>query len=298
MAKILCVEDEDALRQDILEELTDAGYDVIEAENGAEGLKAIVEHAPDLVLCDVTMPVMDGHTLLTELRENYPDNAELPFVFLTALADRDDVIAGKKLGADDYLTKPIDFEMLLATVESRLSQIDRINERKEEQMVKLYKALSTATDESPDPETEQPAGTGAATELESLDLQLVVVAGKEIDAEALCKGLKQAGNNVVSLRSGKEFLERQAELNPDLLLVSFNTDDMQAPMIAAMLKDKSYPKVLLLPPSMSNMTQTDSVPGFDAVVRWSEDAAALDEMLGEVSANFVASKRFADSSSI
>lgn len=284
MSKILCIEDEEALRQDILEELSDAGYKVFEAENGAEGLKAIVAHDPDLVLCDVTMPIMDGHTLLTELRDNYPEHADLPFVFLTALAEREDVIAGKKLGADDYLTKPIDFEMLLATVESRLSQIDRINERKEEQMVKLYKALSGGSNEAPE--------AAVPTDEDSLEMQLVVVAGDEIDADALCKGLRAAGNSVTTLSSGKEFLERQAELKPDLLLVSFNTEDMQAPMIAGFLKDKSYPKVLLLPPSMTEMPTTETVPGFDGVIRWSDDTAVLDESLGEVAANFVAKKRF------
>jgi CheY-like chemotaxis protein len=60
------------------------------------------------VICDITMPVMDGHTLLSELRSNHPERSELPFLFLTALADRDNLVKGKKLGADDYLTKPVD----------------------------------------------------------------------------------------------------------------------------------------------------------------------------------------------
>jgi DNA-binding response OmpR family regulator len=145
MAKILCIEDEDDLRQDIVDELTEAGYDVIAADNGVDGLESIIADNPDLVLCDITMPRMDGHTLLSELRENYPSCADLPFVFLSALADRTDVIAGKQLGADDYLTKPIDFELLLATIDSRLRQVGRMNERKEEQMVKLFKALAAAT---------------------------------------------------------------------------------------------------------------------------------------------------------
>ena len=152
MARILCIEDEDFIRQDIVEELTDAGHTVIEADNGADGLKAIVAQTPDLVLCDISMPVMDGHTLLTELRENHPAFDDLPFVFLSALADRKDVIAGKRLGADDYLTKPIDFEMLHATIETRLRQVSRMAERKEDQMIRLYRALSTATgDEGAEP---------------------------------------------------------------------------------------------------------------------------------------------------
>lgn len=162
MTKILCIEDEDFLRQDIVEELTDAGYEVLAAENGADGLKAIIANAPDLVLCDINMPVMDGCTLLTELRDNHPSYADLPFVFLTALADRTDVIAGKKLGADDYLTKPIDFELLLATVESRLRQVGRMAERRDGQLVSLYKALSRTADET---ETAAASGVSDVTQL-------------------------------------------------------------------------------------------------------------------------------------
>ncbi len=143
-AKILCIDDEPGLREDIVEELRDAGYETVEAGDGRAGLEAIIAQKPDLVLCDITMPVMDGHSLLKELRDKHPDQADLPFIFLSALADRDHVIVGKRLGADDYLTKPIDFEMLLATVEARLGQIQRMETRKQEQLVKVFKAASQA----------------------------------------------------------------------------------------------------------------------------------------------------------
>ncbi len=155
-AKILCIDDEAALREDIVEELRDAGYDTVEAGDGRAGLEAIVAQKPDLVLCDITMPVMDGHSLLKELRDKHPDQADLPFIFLSALADRDHVIVGKRLGADDYLTKPIDFELLLATVEARLGQIQRMETRKQEQLVKVFKAASQAAAAAPNP-------AGAAT---------------------------------------------------------------------------------------------------------------------------------------
>ena len=143
-AKILCIDDEPGLREDIVEELRDAGYETVEAGDGRAGLEAIIAQKPDLVLCDITMPVMDGHSLLKELRDKHPDQADLPFIFLSALADRDHVIVGKRLGADDYLTKPIDFELLLATVEARLGQIQRMETRKQEQLVKVFKAASQA----------------------------------------------------------------------------------------------------------------------------------------------------------
>jgi signal transduction histidine kinase len=139
MRTILCIEDEPDIRESICEELVDAGFKVIEAANGQEGLEAIQKHKLDLVLCDINMPVMDGSALLECLRENFPELAEVPFVFLSANADRNFVIAGKELGADDYLTKPIDFDLLIATINARLGQVSRIQEKHQRQMVQTQK---------------------------------------------------------------------------------------------------------------------------------------------------------------
>lgn len=127
--KILCVEDEPGLRADIADELRDAGYDVTEAGDGREALAVLETLTPDLVLCDITMPGMSGYDVLKEVRDRRPDLADVPFVFLTALAGRADVIAGKRAGADDYLTKPIDFDDMLATIGARLSQVERMREK-------------------------------------------------------------------------------------------------------------------------------------------------------------------------
>ena len=124
MTTILCVEDEVSLREDIAEELEDAGYDVKQASDGNEGLEMIQKYKPDLVLCDITMPHRNGYQLLREIREKYPQFAEMPIIFLSALADRELVQAGLKFGANFYLTKPIDFELLLTTVEASLRQMD------------------------------------------------------------------------------------------------------------------------------------------------------------------------------
>lgn len=137
MALILCIDDEEPLRRMITAELRDAGYETIEAAEGKAGLAAILEHQPDLVLCDVNMPVMNGYELLAELRERHAGFGEAPFVFLSALADRRDVIAGKRLGADDYLTKPVDMEVLLATVEARLMQLERLERRFDAERMRL-----------------------------------------------------------------------------------------------------------------------------------------------------------------
>ena len=127
MATILCIEDEASLLRDLSDELRDAGYRVIEARDGRAGLGAVLQHKPDLVLCDITMPGMSGYDVLEALRTQHAgEMADVPFIFLTALAERHNIIEGKSLGADDYLTKPIDYDVLLATVSARLAQIERM----------------------------------------------------------------------------------------------------------------------------------------------------------------------------
>jgi len=125
---ILCVEDEADLRSDIVEELVGAGYRVVEAGDGREALLKLEGIRPDAILCDITMPGLGGYELMAKLRTDRPDLAEVPFIFLTALADRADVLNGKKAGADDYLVKPVDYDDLLATIKSRLSLVDRVRQ--------------------------------------------------------------------------------------------------------------------------------------------------------------------------
>lgn len=125
-ALILCAEDEESLRKDIAEELAEAGYRVIEAADGEDALTQLEVVRPDLILCDILMPGMGGYGLLRRMQERADEYADIPFIFLSALADRQEVVDGKMLGADDYLTKPIDFDLLLATVHARLRQITRI----------------------------------------------------------------------------------------------------------------------------------------------------------------------------
>jgi DNA-binding response OmpR family regulator/DNA-binding CsgD family transcriptional regulator len=122
---ILCIEDEEDLRVDIADELAAANYNVLQASNGADALKVLEKQRPDLVLCDITMPGLGGYDVLKVMRDQ-GGLSDVPFIFLTALADRNDVLVGKQAGADDYLVKPIDYDMLLATINTRLSQVSRI----------------------------------------------------------------------------------------------------------------------------------------------------------------------------
>ena len=125
-ATILCIDDEAQLREDVVEELEDEGFRVLQACDGQEGLEQILRHRPDLVICDITMPRKNGYELLKEIRSDHGISAEMPFIFLSALADREHVIAGLRLGADNYITKPVDFEILRAKVTTCLSLVDRI----------------------------------------------------------------------------------------------------------------------------------------------------------------------------
>ena len=123
--KILCIEDDRETAALIAEELVDRGYEVTVAHDGREGLAAILRIMPDLVLSDISMPLMSRFELLERLIELAPRFAKKPFVFLTALPDRDNELRGRQLGADDYVTKPIDFELLATIISARLAGVAR-----------------------------------------------------------------------------------------------------------------------------------------------------------------------------
>ncbi|MEC9368456.1 MAG: response regulator [Pseudomonadota bacterium] len=128
MATILCIEDERSLRDDIVEELSDAGYKVLQAENGQQGLETILAEKPDLVLCDLSMPVMGGREMLSELRNKHPEFDSMPFMFLSALMERKVLLEGLRLGADDYLMKPVDYDVLLLKVQTALKRVQRLKQ--------------------------------------------------------------------------------------------------------------------------------------------------------------------------
>ncbi len=123
--KVLCIEDDRETAALIAEELVERGFDVSVAHDGRAGLAAILKNMPDLVLSDISMPVMSGFELLERLTALEPRFAKMPFVFLTALTDRDNELKGRQLGADDYVTKPIDFDVLTTIINARLAGVAR-----------------------------------------------------------------------------------------------------------------------------------------------------------------------------
>jgi DNA-binding response OmpR family regulator len=118
--KILCIEDDRETAKLIAEELSQRGFYAVIAYDGRVGLTAILKRIPDLVLCDVGLPDISGFELLASLNELVPHASRVPFVFLTGLSGRYDELQGRNLGADDYVTKPIDFDILETIVRARL----------------------------------------------------------------------------------------------------------------------------------------------------------------------------------
>ncbi len=119
MKKILVIEDEPEMRRNIATLLRYHEYEPIEAENGCKGVELARREKPDLILCDVMMPEMDGYGVLQALQQD-AGMALIPFVFLTAKGDKVDLRSGMNLGADDYLTKPVANADLVQAIEARL----------------------------------------------------------------------------------------------------------------------------------------------------------------------------------
>lgn len=118
---ILLIEDEDAMRALTATALELEGFTVHQAANGAAGIEAARQHRPDLILCDVMMPGIDGYQVLATLRAN-PTLCHIPFIFLTAKGEKNDLRQGMVSGADDYLTKPVALDDLLEAIRARLTR--------------------------------------------------------------------------------------------------------------------------------------------------------------------------------
>ncbi|NJL94392.1 MAG: hybrid sensor histidine kinase/response regulator [Anaerolineae bacterium] len=141
MARIIIIEDEAGIRSEVAEWLQFEGYEVDDAANGRRGLETIYQHAPDLILCDIAMPEMDGHEVLINVRAD-PALTHIPFIFLTAAADRDTLRKGMNLGADDYLTKPFTHAEVIGAVRSRLEKKAAQDKPLQDYLSELNSALS------------------------------------------------------------------------------------------------------------------------------------------------------------
>jgi DNA-binding NarL/FixJ family response regulator len=128
MNKILVIEDEAQMRRNLVSILRLEKFQPLAAENGRTGLELAHRERPDLILCDVMMPEMDGYDVLEQLHKD-PATMHVPFIFLTAKGEKTDVRGGMNLGADDYLVKPVDKADLLRAIQTRLARAEQLSKR-------------------------------------------------------------------------------------------------------------------------------------------------------------------------
>lgn len=121
MAKVLVIEDEKLALKNLFKILSAEGFEVIGAENGMQGIELAIKEEPNLIICDIMMPDLDGYQVLTSLREE-PNTSLIPFIFLTAKNERADIRQGMNLGADDYLMKPFEVDELLEAIAARFKR--------------------------------------------------------------------------------------------------------------------------------------------------------------------------------
>lgn len=269
MARILTVEDEPTILKMVAQTLRSLGHEVLTATNGREGLEMVLRHRPHLVVSDINMPEMDGFAFLSELRAQHRQFADMPFIFLSALSERKDIIAGRALGSDDYVTKPVDLELLIAVVQSRLLQVERMQTHKEEQMVRLYRALSAGKDADPsvpifalDDATPAPGPLPPAH-------RVVLVADRPRDFDGVVRTMRDAGLQVDVSDSGGELVDLARSGAPDLVVITYNTTDQQAPIAvnsARRVCDFNFPALLLVPQSMQAILRGQAVKGFESQI--------------------------------
>lgn len=125
MKKLLIIDDYEPLLEEIVEFLNLEGYETVSAKNGAEGIQMAQDFLPDLIICDINMPKIDGYQVY-KLLQTLPETINIPFIFLTAKVQADDFKKGLKLGVDDYITKPFQIEEILNSIEKVIKKYDRL----------------------------------------------------------------------------------------------------------------------------------------------------------------------------
>ena len=128
MTKILLIEDDTVLRENTAELLELSDFKVTTASDGKQGLKAAKTNSPDIIICDIMMPELDGYEVLASLSKN-DKTKYIPFIFLSAKTEHEDIRKGMNLGADDYITKPFTEDELVSAINSRLAKVSILKER-------------------------------------------------------------------------------------------------------------------------------------------------------------------------
>jgi two-component system sensor histidine kinase/response regulator len=224
--KILIVEDDDAIRSNLSELLETQDFEVVSADNGKQGVELALETLPNLILCDVMLPKLDGYGVLAKLREN-PQTATIPLIFLTALGEKADTRRGMELGADDYLTKPCTAEELLRAVSVRLNKQAIIEKQQSQKLEELRSSITLSLPH----ELRTPLNSILGfTELLLNQSEYLDVA----ETQEMLTGIQTAGNQLFRLI--QNFL-LYAEL--ELQATNPNTNSLSSQ------QDISYPKVII-----------------------------------------------------
>lgn len=148
MKTILLIEDNTVIRENMAEILELSDYKVFTAKDGKEGVALAVEHRPNLIVCDIMMPVLDGYGVIHMLQKK-PETQNIPFIFLTAKTEREEIRKGMQLGADDYITKPFTETELLTAIETRLRKLELIKEELSSGLEGVNKLIVTISGNDP-----------------------------------------------------------------------------------------------------------------------------------------------------
>ena len=140
--KILLIEDDELLRESTAVFLEEEGFSVFIAKNGLQGVEKALEHIPDIILCDISMPRMNGYEVYKVLNENSTTNL-IPFIFLSAKTEKEDIRVGMQMGADDYITKPFDYDELLRAIELRIKKREKLKAASESSFKTLLDSTLT-----------------------------------------------------------------------------------------------------------------------------------------------------------
>jgi CRP-like cAMP-binding protein/CheY-like chemotaxis protein len=217
--KVLIIEDNTDIRENVVEILELADYTVFEAENGRIGVDLAVKNLPDIILCDIMMPELDGYGVLYMLNKN-PETSTIPFIFLTAKAEKVDLRKGMEMGADDYLTKPFDDMELLNAIESRL--------RKKEAQQTFYSRSLERLDNI----------IGKKDGLAELKRIIAERKSRQFKKNQVIYYEGDRGNGVYLLMSGKVKTAKLAEDGRELMTGILNGDEYLG--IQAVLANESY----------------------------------------------------------
>lgn len=215
MARIICIEDDEMVREDLTEILEEAGHVVETAGSVSDGLDAINSLNPDLILTDLSLPDSGGLDLVKTIRREMPFMAEVPIIVVTGQVERSEMLAGFAAGADEYLTKPIEFDVLLAKINAMLRQVGRIRAQKESEHVRLYKALTKPA---------QPAESADG----NIDVTLVGTLTPSM--HDFKSTLENIDCSVTVFESGQEFLDA-GRAAADIVIVSYYTNDIQGEVV-------------------------------------------------------------------